>query len=209
MVYLKRKIDVTCKIMPILLWIVFMGAGVSAELRVDSVSPVLGTAGQDLEVTLTGTGFNENTRVSIALDVTNKKDIIGSVDTPGYAFEVVVTGNRAYIADNDSGLQVIDISDPTRPRIIGSVDTPGYAYGVAITGNRAYVADGWSGLQVIDISDSSNPTIIGSVDTPYYASEVVVIGNKAYVANYWSGLQVIDISDPARPRRMDGSSRGY
>jgi len=62
----------------------FLDLNVSAELSADSVSPLFGTAGQYLQVTLTGTGFNENTRVSIAPDVTNKKDIIGSVDTPGH-----------------------------------------------------------------------------------------------------------------------------
>ena len=51
--------------------------------------------------------------------------IIGSVDTPGYAEGVTVVGTTAYVADNDSGLQVIDVSTPASPQIIGSVDTPG------------------------------------------------------------------------------------
>ena len=108
--YLKRKIYVTCKIMPILLWIIFMPASGFAELRVDSVSPVLGTAGQDLEVTLTGEGFNKNTRVSMSPDVGNKKDIIGAVDTPSIAYGLAVSDDKAYVADGESGLQIIDIS---------------------------------------------------------------------------------------------------
>ena len=124
--------------------------------------------------------------------------IIASVDTPGYANGVAITGDKAYVVDNDSGLQVIDISDPSNPAIIGSVDTPGYAYGVAVTGDKAYVADSGSGLQVIDISDPTNPAIIGSVDTSIYVSGVTIRGNKAYVVND-GGLQIIDINDPSNP----------
>ena len=42
-------------------------------------------------------------------------------------YGVTVVGTTAYVADGDSGLQVIDVSNPASPQIIGSVDTPGYA----------------------------------------------------------------------------------
>jgi hypothetical protein len=71
------------------------------------------------------------------------------VDTPGFALGVVVAGNHAYLADGLSGLQVIDISDPTSPQAVGSVNTPGRARGVVVAGDHAYVADGRSGLQVL------------------------------------------------------------
>ena len=38
--------------------------------------------------------------------------IVGSVDTPGNAYDVHVSGSYANIADQHSGLQVIDVSDP-------------------------------------------------------------------------------------------------
>jgi len=50
-----------------------------------------------------------------------------------------------------SGLQVIDISDPTTPTLAGSYNTPGTACRVAIAGDYVYVADGYSGLQVIEV----------------------------------------------------------
>ncbi len=78
--------------------------------------------------------------------------IFGSVDTPGIAVGVAVSGDVAYVADFDSGLQVIDVSDPGNPVILGSVDTTDRARGVAVSGAVAYVADELSGLQVIDVS---------------------------------------------------------
>ncbi len=126
--------------------------------------------------------------------------IIGSIDTPNYAWGVVLSsdGSKAYVADGRSGLQIIDISDPTNPTIIGSIDTPDFAGGVVLSndGSKAYVADGRSGLQIIDISDPSSPTIIGSVDTTGWATEVALSSDEsiALIADGWAGLQIIDLT---------------
>jgi hypothetical protein len=174
----------------------FTTSPASAELTLESFYPNQGVLGQDLAVTLKGSGFDENTRVSMTLDVGNKKAIIGSVDTPGYAYDVTVVGDTAYLADSSS-LRVIDISNPAGPQIIGSVNTPGNISDVAVFGDTAYVAGG--SLQIIDISNPVSPKIIGSVDTPGSARGVVVVGDTAYVAAMSYGLQIIDISNPADP----------
>lgn len=44
---------------------------------------------------------------------------MGSVATPGYAKSVTLSNGYAYTADGSSGLQVIDISDPTKPVLLG------------------------------------------------------------------------------------------
>ena len=88
--------------------------------------------------------------------------LAGSVDTPDAARDVAVAGDHAFVADRSSGLQVIDITDPTNPTLAGSYDTPGSAHAVAVAGDHAFVADGASGLQVIDITDPINPILTGS-----------------------------------------------
>ncbi|MDP6419274.1 MAG: hypothetical protein QGG80_07440, partial [Candidatus Krumholzibacteria bacterium] len=93
------------------------------------------------------------------LDYSEFAHIEGSVDTPGYAYVVAISGNYAYVADHSSGLQIVDVSDPATPLITGSVDTPGIAQGVAISGNYAYVADDFSGLQIVDVSNPATPLI--------------------------------------------------
>ena len=66
----------------------------------------------------------------------------GIFDTPGYAGSVQVVGNYAYIADGDSGLQIIDISDSKNLTLVGSYDDDLYANEAEIDGNYAYVANG-------------------------------------------------------------------
>ncbi len=40
---------------------------------------------------------------------------VGGLDTPGSARGVEVVGDLAYVADYDSGLRVIDVSNPSSP----------------------------------------------------------------------------------------------
>jgi hypothetical protein len=124
---------------------------------------------------------------------------IGTYDTPSYAEGVQVVGNYAYVADDYSGLQIINISNPAAPTLTGSYDTPSYAFEVQVVGNYAYVADWDSGLQIINISNPAAPTLTGSYDTTGFAYGVQVVGNYAYVADDYSGLQIINISNPAAP----------
>ncbi|MBC1198057.1 DUF4347 domain-containing protein, partial [Microcystis aeruginosa BLCCF158] len=127
--------------------------------------------------------------------------LVGNYDTSGYAYGVQVVGNYAYVADGDSGLQIIDISNPTNPTLKGNYDTTSsfhWAYDVQVVGNYAYVADGDSGLQIIDISNPTTPTLKGNYDTGW-AYGVQIVGNYAYIADTYTGLQIIDISNPTNP----------
>jgi len=105
--------------------------------------------------------------------------IVGSVDTPGIARGVVISGSMAYVSDDAGGLAAIDVSNPALPILVGSVDLPDLAYGVAVSGSVAYVAANTAGLQVIDLSNPAAPVLVGSMNTPGLAWGVVVSGQRS------------------------------
>ena len=121
------------------------------------------------------------------------------VAIPGYANNVDISGNHAYVAAGAAGLQVVDVSDRKLPRIVGSLDTPGNANDVRIVGNRVYIADGSAGLQIIDVTNPTSPSLLGAVDTPGEAQDVVVVGTRAYVADGAAGLHIINVTNPSSP----------
>lgn len=121
------------------------------------------------------------------------------VSIPGYANNVDVAGDYAYVAAGATGLQVVDVSDGRLPHIVGSADTPGNANDVRVVGDLAYVADGAAGLQIIDVSTPTAPVLVGSLDTPVFAHDVVVRAGRAFVADRQGGLRVIDVSVPTAP----------
>ena len=49
-------------------------------------------------------------------------------------------GPFAYVADQDEGLRILDLTDPQQPVEIGSIDLPGRAMAVHVHGGMAYVA---------------------------------------------------------------------
>lgn len=125
--------------------------------------------------------------------------LLGTLDTPDHANNVVVAGSRAYVADYNSGLQILNVSNPANPTSLGSYNTPGTAEGIAIWGTRAFVADGSTGLYILNVSNPSSPTLLGSYNTPGSAWSVAVSGTVAYVADGASGLLIFNVSNPASP----------
>ncbi len=122
------------------------------------------------------------------------------VDIPGFANNVDVLGNFAYVAAGPAGLQVVDVSDHLAPRVAASVDTPGDAKNVQVAGTRAYVADGPGGLRIVDIANPLAPLLLGAVQVPDAdARDVAVSGNLAFVADGTAGLQIIDVTNRTDP----------
>lgn len=79
------------------------------------------------------------------------RGIVNSYKILGSARGVAVSNNHAFVADDNSGLQIISISKPAPPKLTGSHNTLGEAIDVAVTGSYAYVVDRKSGLQIIRV----------------------------------------------------------
>ncbi len=123
--------------------------------------------------------------------------------TPGFAYDVAVAGSHAYVADA-AGLQIIDVSDPTKPVAISSFNTTGTGTtnSVALSGKYAYLADGRAGLKIVDISNPAAPALAGSSSASTDAFGVAVSGDYAYVADGTTGLRILNISNPAYPAEV-------
>ena len=125
-----------------------------------------------------------------------------SIDWDAFVFE---TGeSRAdweELADDTSGLELINITNPANPSLIGTYDTPGFPSAVVISadGNTAYVTDDMNGLLVVDISIPASPSLAGSFNTSGVAQAVALSqdGTLAFIAVGESGLQVVNVSNPA------------
>ncbi len=159
-------------------------------------------AGQDgtCRVTVDNSGFS----AEVAVTVRRFPLPVASLAMPGYANNVDVAGDTAYVAAGAAGLVVVDIANRAAPRIVASLDTSGQANDVEVRGGLAFVADHGAGLLVIDVSDPASPALLGSVDTPGLALDVDADGDPAqddlvYLADGDGGLLVIDVSAPAAP----------
>jgi hypothetical protein len=115
-----------------------------------------------------------------------------------------VFGNYAFLAGEEGGMVIFDISNADKPVAVSSADTS-FARGVAILDGYAYVADGERGLKVIDIDNPLRPVEVGSRKTSdAQAVMVVKTGAEsriAVVADGTYGVKLIDVSNPKDPER--------
>lgn len=144
----------------------------------------------------------------VTLDISDPSSptLVGQTSPlPDFVRGVYVSGDYAYVANEESGLCIVDVSNPATPEDVGAYDTPGWAKEVTVADGYAYIADDLHGLQVIDVSDPTNPSWVSSYTIQHRVNGVAVSGNYAYVAGgpNWNGsqyvgdgLHVLDISNP-------------
>ena len=80
----------------------------------------------------------------VVVDVRDSKAprLAAVIDTPGFASDVVVSGDFAFIADGAAGVQVMDVRDPSKPVEAGCFTSGSLnAQQVAVLGDLLYVAN--------------------------------------------------------------------
>jgi hypothetical protein len=123
-------------------------------------------------------------------------------DTSGYARDVYVSGNYAFVADNSSGVAVIDVSNPSNPGTPHYALTSDAAFDIKVSGNYLFVAVHNAGFEYIRMINPLNFGLTTNEDTTGSARGVFVHGDYVYLACYdskFAAIQVrqrIDKDDP-------------
>ena len=107
----------------------------------------------------------------------------------GGALGIDTFEDRAYVALRDSGLAILDLSNPSSPSVISTIPISRYNSAVTVAFPFAYVAT-LTGVTVIDVSNAASPQIVDSVQTADLPRAVAVSGIYFYVADYRGGLFV-------------------
>lgn len=108
--------------------------------------------------------------------------------------------NRALVATpNDNSVEVLDITDITRPKYAGTIHTGALeGYEAAMTGNDALLPSDRGGIFVADISVPSATLQTAFVPYPGIPVTMDVQGDKAYVTDKSGTLRILELSIPAR-----------
>ncbi len=166
----------------------------------------VGSAGGSVESVAVSNGFayiGQGGALTV-LDVRAAEPVLlARLPCGDFVQSVEVVGSRAYVALGSSGLQLVDISNPSSPILRGRTDMPGAARRLQVQDNLAYVASSGlgSGLQIVNLSDPARPVVQSSLPvTIGVASDVQVVGEVAYLAaGPGGGIQLVDIGNPEAP----------
>ncbi len=180
-----------------------LAVGASQEFAIDTDG--FNTAGEHPVVALVDqhcsiAESNENNNVSSALMVYVGVPVPTPTPTPT---PQPGTDRFAFVAQEEAGMQIVDVSDPENPTLEKVVSTLGEAMAVTVVdqpgGKFAYLVAGSAGLIIIDVSDPGSPVTLGNYDTPGTAYGVAVTEELVLIADGESGLRIVDASNPDLP----------
>ncbi len=150
----------------------------------------------------------------ISIETPSSPSKISTVDARDVALRVKVAGNYAFVANDNYGMTIYDISTPSSPSPLGSTFVSGNTdpiKDIAISGSYAYGAAGDNGLVIFDISDPANPTIKGSTNSGGSEKGITVSGNYAFAASTSGSngeLDIFNISNPSQPSKTASITDG-
>jgi hypothetical protein len=129
-------------------------------------------------------------------------EIVSTCKLPGYAKDLDIQGGYAYIANDQGGLQVVDISNPDSTFIAGSYVAQQNFQGVAVRDTFAYVAVAASdgGIMILSVNDPDSIYWLGQDPIVYAYGISAPQGDTLYVyvaARYWFLIE--DVSWPQYP----------
>ena len=126
---------------------------------------------------------------------------------PGlYMEDVTLDDNYAYVAVGESGLHILDVSDPTDVKEASLIQSDNFpqARSLAILDDVAYLAMVDGSFIIQDISDSNALLLVNRLwPEELEARDVAVSNNIAYIATDGQALSVVDISDLRSPTIID------
>ncbi len=138
-----------------------------------------------------------------ALEIVDVQSPESPVFVSGFGYRgavrsLALSGNTLCLCVGGLGVELVDVSDPYRPRLL-STDLEGYrgALRAAFGGDWLFVADGHNGFRILDVSNPLQPSLLSMVD-PGFAGDVEIIGSRAYVAAS-DRLIIYDLSNPSEP----------
>jgi len=133
----------------------------------------------------------------IDVSVPANATLLSTANLGGDSRAVVASGNYAYVAARDSGVYVVDVTNPALPKKIKTIKTA-RARGIAIAGTKVYVAASDSGMGVIDITNPAAASLIKYTGKAVYGENVAAIGNTAGLTDY-GAITFYDVTNPAAP----------
>jgi len=114
---------------------------------------------------------------------------------PGYTNGVFLLDTLLFVAEDEVGLYILDVSNPGLPRIVAHIDTYNEAEDVTVDGGVAYVADGTGGVSVVDVSDPEHPSFLFRLDTEEgYVREVALSERYLFSASGSEGVLIFDFT---------------
>jgi hypothetical protein len=121
----------------------------------------------------------------------------------GNAWDILLAGELAYVADNSLGIAVVDLGDPDAPAVIATVDPGRGVQDLAISPDAStlYAAAGGSGVMVFSLDEPQQPALLETIALEGSVLSLAAGGDRLWAVDQLN-LAALDIGDPRAPRLL-------
>ena len=135
---------------------------------------------------------------------------VGEYLADGFPRAIGAFDDLVFVADQPSGLIIVDVSVPTAPEPVGRLSlgadmitrviVPQHLVG-EVSPSIVCVVSGLAGLQVVDVSAPNAPVVTASIQTAGQPRGIVLSGDEVFVISDGT-LEIFDLTEPSRPTRV-------
>ncbi len=118
-------------------------------LRIDTVKSRFSEKENSVILDIEGDGFNSMTQVALVQDLGNHRAVVASFNTLGPISDMAFSGDTAYLANLNKGLQAVDFSNPLHPVLQISSWRPLAPQKVTLGKQRLWLALGRDGVMAL------------------------------------------------------------
>jgi len=115
------------------------------------------------------------------------------------AEHIEISNNTAFFVEKITGLEIVDITNPSLPVFLSTFRSSGSCYDIKIADYLAYIADGNAGLSVINIGNPAQPYFIQQTNTESDVRGIDYSPNFLFSAEYNDGAEVFNLFNPTYP----------
>jgi len=169
--------------------------GSDEKLQVEKIEAVQAAVGETIELTLKGSGFRRDTRLSLFMDVSNRDAIVGSLPLKGIIHDFHRDGDILFVASDGGGLQVLDISDSLHPQLIRKILTNTPVLDIEQDGSRLYLSCGNRGLVIFELRKNHQLKQIANIHGSSAFVKSKIHDGFIYVAAGHGGLLIYDLKE--------------
>lgn len=116
--------------------------------------------------------------------------------------DMEIAGNYLYIATNDDGLLIYDLSNSPTLALVNQFKWAGHIEAIALSNQYGYVLLREGALHILNIENPYNIQVEGELTLPKSHRsflDIAIISNYAVLANHSNGVYIVDLTDPQRP----------
>ncbi|NPD90029.1 MAG: hypothetical protein HGN29_15050 [Asgard group archaeon] len=128
----------------------------------------------------------------------NLTKIGGWTDPLGYATEIIIQKDIAFLACRAAGLVIINVSNPYNPTFISQFNDGGDIVDLEVNSTITYLVDIVDGIEIIDISDIFSPVEISQIISDN-VKEISLYNNILFLAGNSFDITIFNVTDPYNP----------